>query len=231
MDNYTQNLQENQAVNTFGTSFFTKTFGWMFLGLLITAITSIAVAAVPAFRDFVFGSVYVYYGIILTELAVVFFFSARASKMSFGGALFSYLLYAFLNGVTISYIFFFYNYTVIISAFAAAALMFGLFAIYGTITKKDLSSVGSMLIMGLIGILVASLINVFIASTALDWIITYAGIAIFLALTAYDIQKIKKISMSGEAVHSNLAIVMALEIYLDFINIFLRMLRVLNKRR
>ena len=208
---------------------FTKVFGWMFLGLLVTAATSFIAFHSDTLQDIIFGNIGVMLGLIVAQFVLVIVLSARVNKMNFSTALVSYLLYTIINGLTLSVIFLVYNIGTIYLAFGVTALTFGAISVFGAVTKKDLSGVGSIAIMALFGLIIGSVVNMFFASSMLDWVITYAGIIIFTALTAYDVQKIKNLSQSGVN-NNNLAIIGALTLYLDFINLFLRILRVLGGR-
>ncbi len=171
-----------------------------------------------------------FFVLIIAELGMVFFLSARISKIQATTATSLFLGYAFLNGLTLSMIFLAYTSSSIASTFFITAGMFGAMAIYGLVTKRDLSGLGSFLFMGLVGIIIASIVNIFLKSSSLYWVISLLGVFIFVGLTAYDVQKIKKIGEDGimdqgEVMVRKGAIMGALTLYLDFINLFLMLLR------
>ena len=225
-DNY--NLESTQ--NEYGLAKYTaKVFGWMFLGLLITSVMAFLTISSQTLAELVLNPVSL---IILTvvELGMVFYLSARVFKMSTSSATALFLIYSALNGLTLSGIFAVYQLGTIFRAFGVAATVFGVMAIYGYVTKTDLTHVGSLFIMGVVGIIIATLINLFFRSSMLDTIISYVGIFLFLGLTAYDTQRIKSFyAMGNESgmgdVLAKGAILSALALYLDFINIFLFLLR------
>ena len=169
--------------------------------------------------------------LILVELGVVFWLSSQAMRISATAATAGFLIYAALNGLTMSYIFIVYTSASIASTFFITAGTFAAVSIYGWTTKKDLTSLGSFFIMGLIGIIIASVVNMFMRSPILYWIISYAGVGLFIGLTAYDTQKLKNIQQSNPNAPDQLAILGALKLYLDFINMFIFMLRIFGRRR
>ena len=201
----------------------------MFGGLLVTAITSLAASADPNLQRTLATSPAIMIVLMLAELGLVFFISARITQMSYGTAIGSFLLYSALNGVTFSIIFLIYASSTIFSAFLSTSLIFGVMALYGFATKSDLSSIGSIAFMLVIGLIIASVVNMFIHSGPFGLLISYATVGIFCALTAYDTQNIKM--MSTQIQSSNLGIYGALRLYLDFINIFLALLRIFGGSR
>ena len=206
-------------------------FGLMFLGLLATAGSALYTLYTPALFNLVFGT-NAFYFFLFAPLALVIFAFPRVWHMPSGAAFALFFVYALINGVTLSVIFLAYDLGTIYLAFFGAAGMFGVMAIYGSVTKADLSGVGSFLFMGLIGVIIASVLNWFFASDGLDMLISYAGIAIFLGLTAYDVQRLQRAMNEhrGEA-PTGVMVMGALHLYLDFINIFLFLLRLLGRRR
>ena len=206
-------------------------FGLMFLGLLASAFSAFFTLSSPAIYNLVYGS-NLFYVFLFAPLVLVFFAFPRVWNMAPGAAILLFFVFALLNGVTLSVIFIIYDLGTIALAFLSAAGMFGVMAIYGAVTKADLSGIGSLLFMGLFGIIIASILNWFFASTMLDTLISYAGIAIFLGLTAYDVQRLKR-EMTAHAgtAPAGLMVMGALHLYLDFINIFLFLLRLLGRRR
>ena len=207
---------------------FTKVFGWMFAGLLVTAFC--AMFGQNLFLNIIVQAPTLIGVLFLVEFGLVMLISSRVNKMSFGGAMAAFFLYSAINGLTLSIIFFAYTTGTIYSAFGITAVVFGAMALIGTVTKKDLSSVGSLARMALIGLIVASVANIFLASDGLSWAVTYIGVLVFVALTAYDVQKIKKLSETGAYNTNQMAILGALILYLDFINLFIKILRILGRK-
>lgn len=227
-------FQQNQAYEA-GRSLsaqFVRVFGWMFFGLMITGITAVFTAN-ALFSGAIEFSYPVFLVLALIELGLVWFLAARAMRMSYGAAAAAFIVYSVINGVTLSTIFLAYTASSIAYVFFISAAFFGFMCVYGMVTKQNLASMGSLLMMGLIGLIIASVINIFLHSTTLYWIISFVGVAVFLGLTAYDTQKIKDIhySFAGTDKERNVAIIGALTLYLDFVNLFLYILRILGKRR
>ncbi len=213
-------------------SFMSKVYGIMGGGLAITAITSLAVAAIPAFTNAIFGNRFIFYGLLILELAMVWLFRPIANRVSATMATLFFLAYAAVNGLTMAVIFLVYTKSSIASTFFGSAAMFGVVSGYGLVTKKDLTGVGSLATMGLIGVLVASLINFFVGSSTLGYIISIVGVAVFVGLTAYDTQRIKELQYLGDTEEGKKGAVNgALILYLDFINLFLMLLRLFGNRR
>ncbi len=225
-------IKYNQGIDT--ESLMTKVFGKMFLGLIVTAFAAYFTFATGAF-EYILQNTFLKIGIAVAEVALVIYLSTRVMKMSKVQANCWFYAYAILNGITLSYIFAAYTQSTIFLAFICAAAMFGLTAVYGAATKKDLSTVGSVGIMLLIGVTITTLLNMFIfKSTGLDLFLLYAGLVVFAGITAYDIQNVKNLAYSVEGQSENLvntvATLGALEIYLDFINIFVRLLAIIGNR-
>jgi uncharacterized protein len=215
-------------------SFMTKVYGWMFLALCLTGLIAMQIAANPSITGVIEGNPGMLMGLALLQLLLVVALSFAISKISAAIALVMFFVYSALNGVLFSMIFLVYTPVSIATTFMATASMFGVMSAYGYFTKKDLSSWGSMLFMALIGLIIASVINMFWANNMLYWLVTYAGILIFVGLTAYDTQKIKRMAQgtSGDdEAGKKSAIIGALVLYLDFINLFLLLLRLLGNRR
>ncbi|MBD2784226.1 Bax inhibitor-1/YccA family protein [Xenorhabdus sp. DI] len=216
-------------------TYMAQVYGWMTCGLLLTAFVAWYVANTPGILDAIFSSSIVFYGLIIAQLALVFVLSGLVHKMSGALATSLFMLYSMLTGLTLSSIFVVYTSSSIASTFVVSAGMFGALSVYGYTTKRSLSGMGSFLFMGLIGIVLASLLNIWLKSSALMWAITYIGVVIFAGLTAYDTQKLKEM---GEQLDVNdkenlrrYSITGALTLYLDFINLFLMLLRILGDRR
>lgn len=203
-----------------------KTFLWMFLGLLVTFATGYAVSSNPVMIENVFGGMF--YIFIILELVLVLVLSARVMKMSPVGAKMCFLLYSFVSGLTFSSIFIVYNLTSITSVFLISALVFGIMALIGYTTKVDLTKVGFYLMMVLIGAIIVMIVNIFLNNPMVDTFISIVCLIVFIGITAYDVQKIKVLESSGLP-EDNLAIYGALDLYLDFINIFLHLLQFFGK--
>lgn len=208
---------------------------WMAIGLGLTAI--VAAIVINTSLVFIIASTPVlFYGLLIGELLLVIGAGAALRRLSPGAALTLFLLYAAVNGTTLSVLFLVYTFTSISQAFWVAGGLFALMSVIGYTTDMDLSRWGGYLTMGLIGFVLASVVNIFFASSALYWITTYAGIVLFLGLTVYDTQRIKAMTAqalrAGETdIESTIGLTGALRLYLDFINLFLLILRVLGRRR
>lgn len=211
--------------------FFTKVYLWMFIGLLLSTISSYFAFVNPAMNSFVYNA----FGLILIiELIVVITFSLLRRKVSPMGAKIMFIVYSIISGLTLSSIFIVYKLSSIITVFLSAAVMFGLLALYGYFTNQDLTSFGKLLIFGLLAVVIMSIINIFVTSQSFDITISIISIIIFLGLTAWDMQNLKKIYYYYENDYDALdksAIYGALDLYLDFINIFLDLLRLFGKSR
>ena len=209
-----------------------KVYTYMTGGLGLTALTAFLVAHSPTALAFIFGNPVVFFGLIIAELVMVFAFSRVVRTMSASSAATLFFVYAITNGLTLSVIFLRYTTGSIYTTFLVTAGTFGGMSIYGYLTKRDLSGVGHFMMMGLWGLILASVANLFMASDTLYWLTTYMGVFIFVGLTAYDTQKIKDLAHGGDAeTVSKDAIHGALVLYLDFINLFLYLLRLLGRRR
>ncbi len=206
-----------------------KVYLWMTLGLVMTGMAAAYVAGNAGLMQAIFSSRMTVLLLVLAELGVVFYFSARIMRMSFVTAGVLFAVYALLNGVTLSVIFLAYSLEGIMTTFFVTAGMFGAMSLVGYFVKRDLSAMGRFLIMALIGLLIATVVNIFVASSALYWGITYLGVFIFAGLTAYDTQKIKQMLMQhGTEMNEGtmkLALLGSLTLYLDFVNLFLYLLR------
>ena len=210
-------------------AFLRYAWSWMFGGLMLTATTAFAVAITPALQQLVFNPTAAIVLMIAT-LGIVVFLSFRVTKLSPGMAGGLFIAYAILNGLMLSGILFVYTGATIVSAFVTAAGMFGAMAIYGTVTKRDLTSWGSFFFMGLIGVILALVINFFVKSSALDGTIAIVGVFVFVGLTAWDAQKLKAYAAAAGPQVTQYAVIGALALYLDFINLFLMLLRLFGRR-
>jgi len=236
MDRYPRsNGSTVERANSGIQAYMPQVYGWMTCGLLLTAFVSWYAAQTPAILDCVFSSQITFFGLIIAQLALVFVISGMVNRLSAAMATSLFMLYSALTGLTLSSIFIAYIYSSIASTFVVTAGMFGAMSLYGYTTKRDLSGFGSMLFMALIGIVLASLVNIWLKSSALIWAITYIGVAVFVGLTAYDTQKLKamgeQLNTDNHESFRKYAIVGALTLYLDFINLFLMLLRIFGNRR
>jgi len=214
--------------------FVAKVFGWMAFALFITGVTSFIVSQSMDMVRMIVLNRPVFLGLILIELGLVMMISWLINKISFTTAIVLFMMYSIVNGLTLSVIFLAYTMASVASTFIVTASTFGVMCAYGLVTKKDLTGIGSLLYMALFGLVIASVVNLFLHNEFMYWVITYAGVIIFVGLTAYDTQKIKQIGESSFArteQGKNLAVIGALNLYLDFINLFLFLLRLLGKRR
>ena len=228
MEHVSNQVTLSQARQEASTIFLAKVFNWMAIGLGLTGVVAWFMASSGLAVQLV-GSPF-FMIILFAELGLVFYLSARISKIQAGTATGLFLGYAGLNGLTLSMVFLAYTNSSIAATFFITAGMFGAMAVYGLVTKRDLSGMGSFMFMGLIGILIASVVNIFLKSSSLYWAISLIGVFVFVGLTAYDVQKIKNMGEAGimeqgeDAVQKG-AIMGALALYLDFINLFLMLLR------
>ncbi len=216
--------------------FVRSVYNWMVVGLGLTGLVSYYVSTSPAILRLIYGNSLLFIGLIIAELALVFTISGMISRLSASSATFLFVLYSALNGVTLSFIFLVYTRTSIVSTFFICAGTFLACSIYGWTTKRDLTSWGGFLVMGLIGIIIASVVNMFIRSSSMGLIISYIGVIVFVGLTAYDTQKLKNMALTQPAgldagVVRKGAILGALSLYLDFINLFLMLLRIFGSSR
>jgi FtsH-binding integral membrane protein len=209
--------------------FLTQAFGWMFAGLLLTAGVAYVVQTSETLATAAQG---LFLPLFVVQIALVVGISAGINRLSATVALGLFFAYAALMGVTLSFIFIAYNFGSIAAAFVSASGMFGAAAAYGAITKRSLASIGGYAFMGLIGIVIASLVNLFMRSTSVSWVISILGIGIFVVLTAWDVQKISRGQFAAATGSMEKGAVLgALSLYLDFINIFLFLLRLMGGRR
>jgi FtsH-binding integral membrane protein len=213
--------------------FMHRVFSWMAAGLAVTGACSLYMAAHPQMILNMVRNPVMFWGLMIAELGLVFFLSGWVSKMEAATAKFAFLFYAALTGISLSVVFLAYTGASIANTFFVTAGAFGLLAAYGWLTKTDLTSIGNLAGMALMGIILASVVNFWLRSPGLDWAVTYIGILVFTALTAYDTQKIKQIYRdgAGDEEETKEAILGALALYLDFINLFLDLLRLFGSRR
>lgn len=208
--------------------FMARVYRWMAAGLALTGLVAWGVAGSPEALQFIFGNRIVYYGLLIAQLAMVWTFSKVSRSAAFSTAAAMFLAYCALSGATFAAIFVVYTRSSIASTFFITGGTFAAMSAYGTLTKKDLSSWGSFLMMGLIGVVIASVVNLFWHNDALGFVLSCAGVVVFTGLAAYDTQKIRHYAEVGD---DRLALNGALTLYLDFVNLFLMLLRLLGRRR
>ena len=214
------------------TAFLRKVYGWMCVGLAITATVALGVASSPTLVQAIAGNKIVFFALFAAEIGLVFYLSARINKLAAGTAAGLFLLYSALNGATLSLILLLYTGTSIASTFLVTAGMFGALALFGTATKRSLAGVGQFAFMGLIGIILASLVGMFWKSEGLQFGISIVGVIVFTGLTAWDAQRLKTMAATvPESSYGSYSVVGALALYLDFINLFLFLLRFMGGRR
>jgi FtsH-binding integral membrane protein len=213
-------------------TFLSRVYAWMFMGLLITAGTALVVSSSPVLVSTVLGNRISFWFIVIAQFGLVVYLSARVTRMSPITASALFLLYSALVGVTTSVIFLAFTATSIFSTFVVTAGMFGATALYGTLTKRSLAGLGQFMFMGLIGLILASIVGIFWQNDALQFVISVVGVLVFTGLTAWDAQRLKQMAVATPDGHtSSLAIVGALALYLDFINLFFFLLRFTGNRR
>ena len=233
MDSITlQRTQVQVRVN----SFVRSVYNWMAIGLTLTGLVAYYVANTPEIQRVIFGSGIIFFGLIIAQLALVFIISSRIYRMQALTATALFVIYSVLNGATLSSIFLAYARSSIANVFFVCSATFVACSIYGYTTRRDLTSMGGFLMMGLIGIVIASLVNMFFQSTAISMVVSYIGVLVFVGLTAYDTQAIKNMALTQPAdidagALRKGAILGALKLYLDFINLFLMLLRIFGSSR
>jgi uncharacterized protein len=211
-----------------------SSFAWMTLAMVLTTLSALAFAYVEPLQNILYASKVVFYIIMFAPLIFVFVMGSQFEKLSFGGLIAMFLTYSLINGITFSAIFLIYEIGSIIKVFMSTTALFAVMAIAGYTTKTDLTKLGRILMIGLIGIVIASIINWFMGSAKMDYIISIIGVIIFTGLTAYDVQKIKNMGHEvgfDSALSNKLGVMGALTLYLDFINLFLMLLRLFGSRK
>jgi FtsH-binding integral membrane protein len=234
--NYVQSQEETAAISK---TFMSSVFSWMFAALAITSVVAYyfgnSIDLLQLLVDPTLGKMTgLGYAVMFSPLAFVLIMSFGFNKLSYPVLLFIFLLFSAVMGMSLSFIFLAYTASSIFGTFVAASGMFGVMALVGYTTKTDLTKFGSIMIMGLVGIIIASVINMFLQSSGMDYIISFIGVLVFTGLTAYDVQKLKNIGAGvqfGTAVASKLVIMGALSLYMDFINLFLMLLRLFGDRK
>jgi FtsH-binding integral membrane protein len=213
-------------------TFLRRVYGWMGAGLAITALVAFSVVSSPAILQAVFGNRLLFYGLIIAQLGLVFFLSGRAPSLAPSTAALLFILYSALTGVTLSVVLLAYTGESVATTFVVTASMFGALAAFGTITSRSLAGVGQFFFMGLIGLVLASVLGIFWHNDALQFLISVVGVLVFTGLTAYDAQRLRHMALAvPEGQAGSLAIAGALSLYLNFINLFLFMLRFMGGRR
>jgi FtsH-binding integral membrane protein len=213
------------------TAFLRAVYGWMFVGLALTAAVAAVVASTPAIVQTLASNRLLFVGALVVELALVFYLSARVQKLTPNAATILFLLYAGLNGVTLSLIMLAYTGSSIATTFMVTAGMFGALAVFGSTTKRSLAGAAQFFYMGLIGLVLASVLALFWHNEALQFLISVVGVIVFTGLTAWDAQRLKQMAAGPQAVSGSYAIMGALSLYLNFINLFLMLLRFQGGRR
>ena len=214
------------------TAFLRAVYGWMFVGLAVTAVVAFGVSGSPQIVGTLISNPILFFVLIGGELALVFYLSARAAKLSPGTAAGLFLGYSALNGVTLSLVLLAYTGESVANTFVVCALMFGALAAYGTTTSRSLAGVGQFMFMGLVGLIVASIIGMFWQNDALQFVIACVGVLVFTGLTAWDAQRLKQMALAlPEGAEGSYSIVGALSLYLNFINLFLMLLRFFGNSR
>lgn len=224
-----------QVIKSAQATLMRSVYLWMTLALAITGLAAYVVASSPVLVQTIFSSRLNFWVLIFAELGLVMYLTARIHKMSAPTATLMFIIYSLLNGVVLSSIFFVYTTSSIANVFFITAGTFGVMSVYGMVTKSDLSKVGNICFMALIGLIIATVVNFFVQSTMLMMIVSYIGVLVFVGLTAYDTWKIKRdIAQYGTEVNDmtqRLALMGALSLYLDFINLFLYLLRIFGNRK
>lgn len=212
-------------------SYITRVYAWMFLALLITAIVSGLTISSERAMTLIYGNPAVLIVLLISELLAVWVLASRIETMAPQTARFLFVIYSVLNGITLSWIFVTYTERSITSTFFISAVMFGVMSFYGYVTNRDLTSAGNILTMALVGIILASIVNIFFKNPAIYWITNIVGVIVFVGLIAFDTQKIRKLADDKFFYNGNSAIIGALALYLDLVNLFLLLLRMFGKRR
>lgn len=230
MDTITRSYERSTQM-----SLFRQVYLWMAMALAITGMMALLVAGSPTMLSLIFSSKLTFFALIIAEIALVWYLSTRIERLSFTTATLMFIIYSLLNGAMLSSIFILYTATSIASTFFVTAGTFGVMCVYGYLTKRDLTSIGNICLMAVIGLIIAGLVNLFLQSSVMSLIISGIGVLVFVGLTAYDSQKIKQLLLQeGMEVNDStkkIALLGSLTLYLDFINLFLYLLRFLGDRR
>lgn len=232
----TKNITRESSVSKAAQSTLMRSvYTWMTLALVITGLTAMYMAKSLTLLNMMMQNSMMFWGLLIAEVALVMYLSVRINKISFTTATLLFIAYSILNGATLSILFLLYTISSIATTFFVTAGTFGVMALYGYITKKDLTRIGNLCLMGVIGIIIATVVNIFINNSMMDMVISYIGVLLFIGLTAYDSQKIKHL-LSSDDIEVNettqkIAVMGALTLYLDFINLFIYLLRILGDRK
>lgn len=232
----TKNItRENSVSKAAQSTLMRSVYTWMTLALVITGLTAMYMAKSLTLLNMMMQNSMIFWGLLIAEVALVMYLSVRINKISFTTATLLFIAYSILNGATLSILFLLYTMSSIATTFFVTAGTFGVMALYGYITKKDLTRIGNLCLMGVIGIIIATVVNIFINNSMMDMVISYIGVLLFIGLTAYDSQKIKHL-LSSDDIEVNettqkIAVMGALTLYLDFINLFIYLLRILGDRK
>lgn len=230
MDTITRSYERSAQL-----SLFRQVYLWMAMALVITGFMAMLVAESTTLLSLIFSSELTFFGLIIAELALVWYLSARIDRISFTTATLMFIIYSLLNGAMLSSVFLLYTASSIASTFFITAGTFGVMCVYGYLTKRDLTSLGNLCLMAVIGLIIAGLVNLFLQSSLMSLIVSGIGVLVFVGLTAYDSQKIKRMLLQeGLEVNDStrkIALLGSLTLYLDFINLFLYLLRFLGDRR
>ena len=232
MSFYNYGSSDQQSLDVYVSQVMRQVFTKMFLAMVITALSAYMVLSIPELATFIFTKPMVYWGLLIGEIVMVIALSAALNKLSNIGATLLFYAYSILNGLTLSCIVLVYTSASIVMTFAITAGVFATMAIYGYVTKNDLTKFGSFMTMALFGLIICIVVNMFMHSSTMEWIISFAGVVIFIGLTAWDVQKIKRMAMMTDYNNaSKLATIGALSLYLDFVNLFLYLLRFFGNSR
>ena len=232
MSFYNYGSSDQQSLDVYVSQVMRQVFTKMFLAMVITALSAYMVLSIPELATFIFTKPMVYWGLLIGEIVMVIALSAALNKLSNIGATLLFYAYSILNGLTLSCIVLVYTSASIVMTFAITAGVFATMAIYGYVTKNDLTKFGSFMTMALFGLIICIVVNMFMHSSTMEWIISFAGVVIFIGLTAWDVQKIKRMAaMSDYSSAGKVATIGALSLYLDFINLFLYLLRFFGSSR
>ena len=232
MENYNLSNQQNYTASISISQVMRRVYVKMVLALVVSAITAYICTSIPAISMALISNSFIYIGLCVAELIMVLVLTSKIAKgVNSSVATLLFYVYSILNGVTLSLILLIYTAASVVSTFAITAGVFAAMSIYGYFTDKDLSRIGSFLFMALIGLIICTVVNIFMHSSSMEWIISFAGVAIFIGLTAWDTQKIKTmIAYSSPDQTENVATLGALSLYLDFINLFIYLLRFFGNR-
>lgn len=232
MSFYNYGSSDQQSLDVYVSQVMRQVFTKMFLAMVITALSAYMVLSIPELATFIFTKPMVYWGLLIGEIVMVIALSAALNKLSNIGATLLFYAYSILNGLTLSCIVLVYTSASIVMTFAITAGVFATMAIYGYVTKNDLTKFGSFMTMALFGLIICIVVNMFMHSSTMEWIISFAGVVIFIGLTAWDVQKIKRMAMMTDYNNASiLATIGALSLYLDFVNLFLYLLRFFGNSR